>query len=107
MAEKILNYFCQSGFLCNQIFFGNFALMKKDRIFSFILAMLMLTAAAITVNKAVFGHDIQRTESPGNTSSDAVGDTITVGADGSVIIHTAGLPGTISGYGGPVPSISI
>lgn len=63
----------------------------------------MLIAAAITVNKVVFGHNMQRIETPENQSSVAVRDTVAAGPDGSVIIHTSGLPGTISGYAGPVP----
>ena len=77
--------------------------MKKDRIFSFILAMLMLIAAAITVNKAVFSHNMQGKETFDDRSHEAVRENVTVGPDGSVIVHTAGLPGTISGYAGPVP----
>lgn len=76
--------------------------MKKDRIFSFLLTMLMLIAAAITVNKAVFDHNIQETQSSEENFS-ASGDQITIGPDSSVIIHTAELPGTINGYAGPVP----
>ena len=77
--------------------------MKKDRIFSFILAVLMLIAAALTVNKAVFSHNMQAKETLEDKSSEAVGENVTAGPDGSVIVHTAGLPGTISGYAGPVP----
>ena len=76
--------------------------MKKDRFFSFVLTMLMLIAAAITVNKAVFCHNIQETSSAEENSS-ASGDTITVESDGTTIIHTAGMPKTIDGYAGPVP----
>lgn len=64
--------------------------------------MLMLIAAAITVNKAVFGHNIQETQSTEENFS-ASEDPVIVGPDGSVIIHTAELPGTINGYAGPVP----
>lgn len=77
--------------------------MKKDRTISFLLTMLMLIAAAITVNKAVFGNNIQRIETSEDKSSEAVGDTFSEGPDGNVIIHTADLPGTINGYAGPVP----
>ncbi|MDE7346054.1 MAG: FMN-binding protein [Muribaculaceae bacterium] len=77
--------------------------MKKDRIFSFILVMLMLIAAAITVNKAVFSHNMQAKETLEDRTAETVGENVTAGSDGSVIIHTAGLPGTISGYAGPVP----
>ncbi|MDE6559956.1 MAG: hypothetical protein K2K75_01095 [Muribaculaceae bacterium] len=77
--------------------------MKKDRIFSFILAMLMLIAATITVNKAVFSHNMQGKETFDDKSPEAVRENVTVGPDGSVIVHTAGLHRTISGYAGPVP----
>ena len=77
--------------------------MKKAKIFSLILVLLMLIAAAMIVNKAIFGYKLQTIESLDEKPSEDIGDTITVGPDGSVIIHTAELPGTISGYAGPVP----
>lgn len=76
--------------------------MKKDRIISLLLAMLMLMAAAITVNKAVFGHNMQRIETSKDKSSEAAGENVTAAPDGNLIIHTAELPGTINGYAGPV-----
>ncbi len=72
-----------------------------NRILSLLLALLMMAAAAITVNRAIFGHcfdeDASHVTAP--TASEAIehfGDTLTV-------IHTAGLEGTIDGYAGAVP----
>lgn len=90
------NYFVESRFCCN------FVSMKKDRILSFILTLLMLIAAAITVNKAVFGYNIQKIESAEDKTTVAE-EPSTVETDGSVIIHTDELPKTIDGYAGPVP----
>lgn len=74
----------------------------KGKIFSFVLVILVMTAAAITVNKAVFGHNIHETLSA-EENPPVNGDTVTVGSNGTVIIHTAELQGTINGYAGPVP----
>lgn len=76
--------------------------MKKYRIISFLLTLLMLIAAALTVNKAVFTHNIPETPSA-EDNPDITGDTVTIDRDGNVTIHTAGLKGTINGYAGPVP----
>lgn len=76
---------------------------KENRIFSLLLALLMLIAAAITVNKAVFNHNLVKTASYEDASTAVTGDTVTVTSAGNAIIHTAGLPGTINGYAGPVP----
>ena len=61
----------------------------------------MLVAASLTVNKAIFGHSFT-TPTPGETS-ELPTDAVTTGPDGTVIIHTANLPGTIAGYAGHVP----
>ena len=62
----------------------------------------MLIAASITVNKAVFNHNIGENLSS-EVKSNGTEDTETVSSDSIVIIHTAELPKTIDGYAGPVP----
>lgn len=62
----------------------------------------MVSAAAITVNKSFLGYKIERSSTSESVTAE-VSDTITVLADGTTVIHTANLPGTISGYAGPVP----
>lgn len=74
---------------------------NRDRFLSFILVMIMLAAAAITVNHAIFGHDIAPKDNEAESKANT--DTITVLADGSTIIHTAPLPGLPAGYAGAVP----
>lgn len=59
----------------------------------------MVMAAAISVNKAIFGHRID--SGPADEAEPI--EALTQLPDGSVVIHTAGLPGTITGYAGPVP----
>lgn len=64
-----------------------------DRIYSLILVVLMMTAAAIAVNKSLFGNDLRP----------SVNEEPTIEADeGETIVSTAGLDNTINGYGGPV-----
>lgn len=65
----------------------------------------MLIAAAITVNKTVFGYDICKPESQVVTDTGAAiaSDTITIEPEGTTIVHTSMLSGTIDGYAGPVP----
>lgn len=59
----------------------------------------MVIAAAISVNKAVLGYRIDSEPVDESASVDALSQL----SDGSEVIHTAGLPGTIAGYAGPVP----
>lgn len=61
----------------------------------------MVSAAAITVNKTIFGVNIQET-APEEQKNVVSGDNITAVPDGSSVIHTSALPGTINGYAGPV-----
>ncbi len=61
----------------------------------------MLCVAAITVNKTIFGHRFMVSENPEQQITDT--DTISVASDGTLVIHTDGIPGTITGYAGPVP----
>ncbi len=74
----------------------------KRKFLSLVLVILMMMAAAITVNKTLFGKSIERIETVGNISA-VPSDTIIVQSDGSVVIHTDGMNGTIAGYAGPVP----
>lgn len=64
------------------------------------MVVLMLMAAAITVNKSIFGyrigsHEAEHTETPVAAEPDL--------SSGEIVIHTAHLPGVINGYAGPVP----
>ena len=74
----------------------------KGRILSLILVILMMMAAAITVNKTLFGKSIERIETAGNNSEEPA-DTIILQSTGNAVIHTEGMKGTIAGYAGPVP----
>lgn len=76
--------------------------MKKDRILSLLLVLLMLFAAALTVNKVIFNHSFEESSSS-EVSSAKPENVVTEEADGNIIIHTASLPNTIVGYAGPVP----
>lgn len=77
-------------------------MFNKNRILSFIIVLLMLIASTITVNKVVFGRQVVQMPAPDKELSQT-GDPITASSDGSAIIHTAVIPGTINGYAGPVP----
>lgn len=75
---------------------------KTTKILSLFTAILMLIAASITVNKAIFGHEIDpvvEKEIPGTADT----DNITQFPDGSVVINTSSIPNSINGYAGPVP----
>lgn len=83
-------------------FFCNFAFMKKtDKFISLFVVLLMVVAAAVIVNRSLFGHSIQRSENVA-TEQTVPKDTITV-SDGKTVIHTDGMEGTAIGYAGPVP----
>lgn len=72
------------------------------KILSLVLVLLMVVAASITVNKAIFGRNLEAS-SQSSENEALSGDTITTLPDGSVIIHTAELPDLIDGYAGQVP----
>lgn len=72
-----------------------------DKFISLLVVILMLMAAAVTVNKALFGHNIQRSDAAAIEQAN-LQEPITV-SDGKIVIHTAGMEGTIPGYAGPVP----
>ncbi|MBD5257812.1 MAG: 4Fe-4S binding protein [Barnesiella sp.] len=76
--------------------------MKKiNRFISLAVVLMLLAAAAITVHKSLFNHKIGQTAAVETAEAETC-DTITTLADGSEVIHTAGLPGTIGGYAGNV-----
>lgn len=75
--------------------------MKKDKIISLFVVFIMLLTAAVSVNKALFGHDISKESR--NEEVLQENNPATEEKDGVTIIHTSGLPGTIDGYAGPVP----
>ncbi|MDE7466834.1 MAG: FMN-binding protein [Muribaculaceae bacterium] len=68
------------------------------RLLSLLLVLVMLAAATIMVNKAIFGYS----EDTGDANTARV-DSISYLPDGALVIHTATLAGTINGYAGPVP----
>ncbi|MDE6310617.1 MAG: FMN-binding protein [Muribaculaceae bacterium] len=77
--------------------------MKKiNRLFSFFVVALMLTAAAIAVHKDIFGYKTSVSRASESTQI-ALSDRFTIKPEGIVIIHTAALPETVDGYAGPVP----
>lgn len=74
--------------------------MIKTRFLSLLLCVLMMCAAAICVNKSIFGHSLEPSSAIGETV--AATDTLTVQADGTAVIHTSALT-KAPGYAGPVP----
>ncbi len=74
----------------------------KGKILSLVLVILMMMAAAITVNKTIFGQSLHRIETT-DSGSEAPADTIIIQSDGNTVIHTQGMKGTVDGYAGPVP----
>ena len=77
-------------------------MFKPDKIISLILTLLMVAAAAIAVNKTIFGRSLQKPTAEAPTSTVAT-DSIDRAPDGTVTIHTKDLHGAIGGYAGPVP----
>lgn len=71
-------------------------MIKKEKVLSLIVVLLMMIAAAITVNKAVLGQQV----TPAEPAPAEEAESVTV--DGEVVIHTADVPGCIDGYAGPV-----
>lgn len=70
------------------------------KVLTFVVFMLIMSAAAIVNNGKLFGRDF-------NTSNEKTAkqenDTISVNADGTMVINTLPLGKDIIGYGGPVP----
>lgn len=75
----------------------------SGRLWSLTLAAIMIFAAALSVNKSLFGHDFRNHVSEAPATLAALSDTVTTMPDGSRVVHTSGMPGTIAGYAGPVP----
>lgn len=83
---------------------------KSSKYFSLLIALVMMAACAITVNKTLFNHSLVEASAVGASSSEedasdvpSESDIITRLADGTEIIHTASLEGSVVGYAGPVP----
>ncbi len=74
---------------------------KKNKLLSLLVVFLMMVAAAITVNKAVFNTEIEKSEETSGSASE-MPEAVSVLGDGKVVIHTADVPGVINGYAGPV-----
>lgn len=73
----------------------------KYRLLSLLLAALMTAAAALTVNKTLFGR---RAGEPQKTTAETVDNpAVSAGANGEIVIHSSQVPGVINGYAGPVP----
>ncbi|MDE5830133.1 MAG: FMN-binding protein [Duncaniella sp.] len=70
------------------------------KILSLILAILMMAAAAIAVNKKILGHDIVTSV---EQSLNVETDTLSLVPGGSAVIHTAPFAKKNIGYAGPVP----
>lgn len=79
----------------------------KGKILSLAVVLLMMAAAAICVNKRVFGHELSggiesETSAMQESGSTEAGEIITESGDGSFTIHTSLLEGQTDGYAGPV-----
>lgn len=73
--------------------------MKPIRFVSLLVCLLMMCAAAISVNKSIFGHSLGDSDV---APTEAASDTITRQPDGTAVIHTSMLT-SVPGYAGPVP----
>lgn len=71
-----------------------------NRFLSFLLVLLMLAAASLTGHKTLLGYSV--IGSSKESLSEPV-DTISQLEDGTMVVHTEYLPGTIEGYAGEVP----
>lgn len=72
------------------------------RLLSFVVVMLVLSAAAILRDGRIFGHDLRQTHAA--VASVAQGnDTLEVQPDGTFVVNTRVLAKDVQGYGGPVP----
>lgn len=75
-----------------------------QKICSLVVCFLMMTAAAISVNRTLFGKSLTSTETNTEAMADSAATTEDAiqTSDGTTVINTTGLTKTI-GYGGPVP----
>lgn len=99
-APPFLHCFSEVGILFFYYLCSN---MKKEKFFSLLMVFLMLAAAAISVNKKIFNREIGAVPPVTASSPAELSASITKLDDGSLVIHTADLPGNINGYAGPVP----
>lgn len=74
-----------------------------NRLLSLTVVLLMLCAAAITVNKTIFGHSLSPRDQTIPQETVTQDQAITLLPDSTIIIHTVHLTGTINGYAGEVP----
>lgn len=70
------------------------------RVLAFVVFMLVMAAAAIINNGRLFGHAFGKDD---KEASQIENDTISVNADGTMVVNTMPLGKDIIGYGGPVP----
>lgn len=78
--------------------------MKKiNGILSFVLVVVMIATASITVNKSLFGYRFGNADDAKEMVEETGQQAITQSEDGKTVINTAGLPDVINGYAGPVP----
>lgn len=80
----------------------------KGKISSLAVVLLMMAAAAICVNKRLFGHELtgdvkSGTSAVEDSGSTEAGEIVTELGDGGFVIHTSFLAGQPDGYAGPVP----
>ena len=71
------------------------------RITDFIICLALICVTALCVNKTVFGHKFS-SEKESIKNTQALVDSVSTDADGTMIIHTSGLCDT-EGYAGKVP----
>ncbi|MDE6410705.1 MAG: FMN-binding protein [Muribaculaceae bacterium] len=76
---------------------------RINGILSFILVIIMIATASVTVNKSLLGFKIGDTEKGNEVTEKAEAGNMMKSADGSVVINTKGMKGTVNGYAGPVP----
>ncbi len=74
----------------------------SKKILSLCVVILMLVAATIVVHRSVFGASIEDLTATADDTA-PVENPVKSLEDGTTVIHTAVLPGTISGYAGSVP----
>ena len=73
--------------------------MKKNIFLSFVVCLLMMCAAALCVNKTLFGKDFSES---GNVEVESDSAPAVVTSDGETVIHTSSLT-DVPGYSGKVP----
>ncbi len=71
-----------------------------EKVLTFVVFMLIMSAAAIVNHGKLFGRDFNMSN---EKTAKLENDTISVNADGTMVINTLPLGKDIMGYGGPVP----